>query len=214
MIVALPDSSRDFYIGINGEHCIIDKITVTNSDVAISEGDIERIADEISYINHIEGDIPNIQADSNRSAYTKGIRVKDGMRLYFRSLSLPTASLVWHCPYVLLFSSKDGKVNGENYKEIALIRFNGELKCNSEYAEGRITVDKMADFGDWEEWKKKNLKGYKSMVYFDRTGSRMTVTTENAGISLKCSVRIKKSVKTVYAALTGDQCALTNIMIV
>lgn len=214
IIVALPDSSRYLYIGITGVCCRIGDIKIENSGEEIGPDNIERIADEISYINHIEGDIPNIQIDSSRSAATEGILIEDGMRLSFKAKALPTASLAWHCPYIVIFTSDDKKVAGKNYTEIALIRFNGEMKRNKDIAEAKITVEKDGEYEDAAEWKKKSMNGYGSIVHFSRGRKRITVTTTNLGISLRCTIELKKSAKKVYAALTGDQVALTNIMII
>ena len=214
IIVALPDSSRYLYIGITGSFCKINDIKIETDVREIGPGEIERIADEISYINHIEGDIPNIQIDSARSAATDGILIEDGMRLSFKAKALPTASLAWHCPYIVIFTSDDKKVFGKNYSEIALIRFNGEMKRNKDVCDARIAVEKSGEYEDVAEWKKKSMKGYGSMVHFSRSRKKIVVSTSNLGIELRCTIELKKNIKNVYAALTGDQCALTNIMII
>ena len=52
---------------------------------------------------------------------------------------------------------------------------------------------------------------------FRREGNRITVSTENLGLSVKGITILPEEVTDaelpVYAALTGDQCALTNIRI-
>ena len=81
--------------------------SVNVSDEEVDERNIPRIAEEISYINRLEGDIPNVQVDGNRTAYAAPLPVIDGMRLMFHSMSLPTATLIWNCPSVVLYSSED-----------------------------------------------------------------------------------------------------------
>jgi len=44
-------------------------------------------------------------------------------------------------------------------------------------------------------------------------GKKITTTTENCGISIKNVTVIKDKNKEIYASLTGDQCALTDIRI-
>ena len=94
IIVALPDSARFSYIGFTGTDCVISDMTIDRASYPVPEDYIPRIAEEISYINVPEGDIPNIQIDGYRIASTKGIPVRDNMSISFHTMSLPTARLV------------------------------------------------------------------------------------------------------------------------
>ncbi|MBO4915562.1 MAG: HD-GYP domain-containing protein [Oscillospiraceae bacterium] len=212
-IIALPDSARYSYLGITGEHCTLGGVTVEETEETAAEGDIPRIADEISYIDRIEGSIPNLQVNGYRSAATEGIPVADGMRLSFHTMSLPTANLVWHCPFIALYSSDDGRVNGENYHELALIRLDGETVTVDEAVKNRLFVNKDDDFRSWDVWKEQNRKGYDCVVSFRRRGDRITTATENCGIALRNITSLSDGAQNIYAALTGDQCALTDIQI-
>ena len=212
-IVALADSTRYAYIGLTGEHCRISELSVEETEETVGEGDIPRIAGEISYINRLEGDIPNLQVDGTRSAATAGAAVEDGMRLAFHTMSLPTAHLVWHCPYIVLFCADDRRVNGSNYRELALIRLDGETQASGKFAENRLYVEKNAAFQGWDAWKKQNLQGFDCEVLFRRSGDRITTFTENGGISIRNVTAVHRGAGPVYAALTGDQCALTDIRI-
>ncbi len=51
------------------------------------------------------------------------------------------------------------------------------------------------------------------VVTFERKGNKIIVRTENFGIILKNTATIKNDNDKIYAALTGDQCAITNIRI-
>ena len=51
------------------------------------------------------------------------------------------------------------------------------------------------------------------MVTFDRRDEEVTMITENLGIRIRNTTFIDKH-KDLYIALTGDQCALTDIRIV
>ena len=55
-------------------------------------------------------------------------------------MSLPVASLIWHCPYILLFYSDSGLVDGENYREYALIKMYGENEIRDDYAENTTVL--------------------------------------------------------------------------
>ena len=135
------------------------------------------------------------------------------MQLSFHTQSLPTARLVWHCPFIAVFTSDDGTINGPGYKEFGLIRFDGENWDAGEGVENKLIVNKNDAFTGWDVWKVMNRIGFDCTVSFKRKGNTVTVTTENGGISIKNISTITEDIKEVYVALTGDQCALTNICI-
>ena len=66
------------------------------------------------------------QVDGYRTAASQSIPVEDGMQITFHAMSLPTARLVWHCPFLNVFGADDGKVFGENYHDYMLVRLDGE----------------------------------------------------------------------------------------
>lgn len=213
LTVALPDSTRAAYVALTGEHCSIRDIMVDETPEEIGENEIERIADEISYIDKLTSDIPNVQVDSHRSAYTRGIKLGDETVIRFHAMSLPTASLVWHCAFIVLFTSDNGETDGDGYSEFAAVRFDGEEVSDSEHAVNDCTSVKEDDFPGWDDWKQIQKKGLELTVRIIRRGKKITLYTENSGISIKNVTTIDKNVKDVYAVLTGDQCALTDIRI-
>lgn len=81
-------------------------------------------------------------------------------------MSLPSAKLVWHCPYVVLFSSDDGKLDGPNYREYALVKLNGENDCDTIYAENIMTNNQSSEFDDWDTWEKKNKEGVECHILY------------------------------------------------
>ncbi len=211
--LALPDSSRYAFISLAGENCHISEVTIAKEDSPVPDIFIERIVEEISYISGPSGDIPNVQIDGQRSAASKGIPIGERLELSFHSASLPTARLIWHCPYLVIFSSEDGMVNGENYREYALIRFDGESCDSHEISDNRLIVNKNDSFIGWDKWKEKNKEGFYSKVSFLAEGNKITATTENHGISIKNITTILDGTKDIYVAITGDQCAITDIKI-
>ena len=214
MITALPDSARFVYLGLTGEYCRISSVRIDKTGEEIEEGFIQRIAEKISYIDVPAGDIPNVQIDGYRMAASDGILIKDNMKITFHTMSLPTARLVWHCPYIDIFYSDDGRVNGENYRDFTLMRLDGEYWECDDASENRITVEKSDSFEGWEAWKKYNKEGFDCTITLSREGNTITAETENFGLYIKCITGIKDGTKTIYAALTGDQCAITNIKII
>ncbi|MBO4532770.1 MAG: HD domain-containing protein [Treponema sp.] len=211
--IALPDNSRYAYLSLTGENCFIHDVIINKTGSAVTEDYIPRIAPEVSYITEPAGDIPNVQVDGYRTAAAEGILISDGMELSFHSKSLPTARLVWHCPFLAVYSSKDGKLNGPDFMEYALIRFDGENWEAADGVENKLVVVKNDGFTGWDVWKVMNRIGFDSKVFIQRKANVITVTTENGGISIKNTTTLDQDIKDVYVALTGDQCALTNIRI-
>lgn len=213
IIVALPDSARWAYIGLTGEHCHLSNVSIDRDEQSVPDNYIPRIAEEISYIDVPAGDIPNIQSDGYRMATTDGILLKDKLTITFHTMSLPTARLVWHCPYFSIFSSDNGKVNGPDFREYGLLRLDGENWDSDDYGTNNITVNKTDQFVNWDTWKAKNKEGIDCSVSITRSGGTVTVTTSNLGVEITNVTSMKDPSKDVYIALTGDQCAITNIRI-
>ncbi|MCR5251623.1 MAG: HD-GYP domain-containing protein [Lachnospiraceae bacterium] len=212
-IVALPDSTRYLYIGLTGEHCTYSNIELFKAETESPVGLIPRIAEKISYLDGPEGDVPSIQVDGYRTAHSEGVPVKDGLKISFHIKTLPTARLVWHCPFIDIYCSDDGAVNGASYRDLAFTRFDGECwECDpSCHAELNV---KMTDrFRGWDAWKEFNREGYDATVTFRVEDDRITVITENAGIAVSNMFTITGIEKTIYAAVTGDQVAVTDIRI-
>jgi len=213
VIAALPGGSKSAYIGITGEHCLITNIHYEQTGDRYGDGDIERIVGKISYIDRMESDVPNIQIDRKRSASTMGIEIKDRLHIAFHTMSLPDAHLVWHCPYIVLFYSDDMSVNGDNYREYTLIKLNGENEVNDELATNKFSMRKKEDFPGWDAWKDANKAGMECEVSVERKGKHIIITTENMGIRIENITVLKDDIDKIYVALTGDQCALTDIRV-
>lgn len=212
-IIALPDNTRYLYLGLTGENCIINNVKISKAESAIAKDAIPRIAKEVTYIDGPEGDVPNVQIDGYRSDATDGIPITDGMQVRFQTKSLPTARLIWHCPYVSVFTSKDRKVNGEGYREYALIRLDGENWHGEGDAENKLVVNHSDTFVNWDMWKKANKEGFDCLVTFERQGNVIVVNTENQGVILKNITTILDGNTEILFSLSGDQCAITNIRI-
>ena len=213
IIAALPDSSRFMYIGLTGEHCSISIKDTVKSEKKCPVDFIPRIAEEISFINVPAGDMPNVQIDGFRTDASEGAVIKDGLKLTFHVQSLPTARLVWHCPFVDIYCSDDGRVDGKNYRDIAFLRFDGECWSCDPNCSLELNINKTEEFKDWDDWKERSQTGYDTVVTFHTADNKITVITENIGISITSTVVLNNVNKPVYAAITGDQVAVTNIRV-
>jgi len=213
-VMALPDSARYAYMGITGENCEIVIEDAKRADTPIEEQYITRIAKKISYIDGPEGDLPNLQINGWRLDATPGIPVTDGLTVTFHAMSLPTARLVWHCPSFTVFYSDDGKVNGKNYREFCLIRMDGESWETDTCVDNKIKVYKTDAFEDWDTWKRKNKEGADCKISVKRSGNTIELCTFNNGIDIKNVTTVNDDgINTIYLAITGDQCAITNIKV-
>ena len=210
-IMALPDNSHYCYLGLTGAHCVISNVVIHKMEEPVQADFIPRIAPEVNYITGPEGDLPSIQIDDWRSASTVGVPVNERLEISFHSMSLPTARLIWHCPFISLFYSDDKKVGGPGFKEFSLIRLDGEHWDSDGKATNTIIINKTDDFEDWETWKKLNKAGMDCHVTVRRESRRITITTENGGIAIRSVTILQEDIPEIYVALTGDQCALTNI---
>ena len=212
--VALPSASKASYIGLTGENCIIRNISTETTGETVGNGDIQRIAKTVSYIEHFESDIGNIQIDQTRSASTEGVELKNRLILRFHTMSLPAASLVWNCPYILLYTSGDGSIGGPDYREIDVVKLDGENDGDKEFTRNSFVMRKTEEFKGWDYWKEANKKGLNCEVILERKKDQISLKTKNLGIEIESTTILKEEQIKVYAALTGDQVALTDIRIV
>ena len=210
-IIALLDSARYAFISLTGEHCFISDVVVGTGE-KVDESYIPRIADRISYIDGPEGDMPNVQIDDWCSDGTEGIPVSSEMKVSFRAKSLPTARLIWHCPYIDFFYSDNHRVNGGNYTIFELVRLDGEV-WESDNAENSVLITKKDDFKGWDVWKESLKKGLDFVIYIKRKGNKIFLYTETEGISIESYTVPNEGFKDVFMSITGDQCTLTNIRI-
>ncbi len=213
IVIALPDSSRYVYLAVTGENCDIVIESVEKDEAPIGESDIPRIAPKISYLDGPEGDLPNLQIDGWRTAATRGIPIEDDMLIRFHTKSLPTSRLVWHCPFLCIFDSADGKVGGRHYREFALIRLDGEYWELDPGAKNRMQTYTTDEFVNWDTWKAANKEGVDVEVSVRRVGDIVIVEAENSGICIRNETTLLSECRHLCIALTGDQCALTGIRI-
>ena len=213
VIVALPDLSKAAYLALTGEECHLSEIKKEVTAKVLTSDSVPRIAEKISYIDHIESDIPNVQINSTCSAYSEGVLIKDRTKLSFHTMTLPEANLVWHCPYIVIYYSEDGKIGGKDYREYAFIKLNGEDNGSNKFAENNFSMKRKDSFENWNKWKENNKIGYECRIDFVKKGNTVSLKTENLGISIENTSKILEGTDEIYAAITGDQCAITDIRI-
>ena len=214
VLLALPDISRYAFLSISGQHCSVHDISVQVDDKPTPYDSIPRIAPEISYIkDQPQGDIPNIQSNGYRLSSTNSIPVADQMEISFHTMSYPTARLIWHCPFICLFSSSNGKLDDPYFCEYQLLRLDGESDPSDERVKNEVLVEQTECFKGWETWKEENRKGLDCKISIKKENNKIIIQTENLGLKIKSESVILNDAKNLYVALTGDQCAITNIHI-
>jgi len=211
--VVLPDSSRFSHIGITGKQCYITDIAVERSKEVFPEEKIVRIAEEIKYFDKPDGDIPNVQVDSWRTVSTPGIPVKDELKISFFAKSLPFARLIWHCPFIILFDSDNGLVDGNNFREFAFIRCDGESWQRDSFSKNKLTVTRTKEYKDWYSWKAGNKEGREIEITVKREGNQIFMKTDCGGLVLNNVTTVSNGFNNVYLSLTGDQVILESIKI-
>ena len=215
IILALPDSIRYAYLGLTGKHCTISGVEINKAESPIEESYIPRIAEKIDYLKgEPEGQIPNVLVTGWRTNYSLGTEITDSLEINFWAKSLPTARLIWHCPFVSIFTSDDGQINGPGFREYALLRLDGENWEPDAFAENTIQVIKTDDFEGWDVWKENLKKGIDCKIILKRIGNQISMKTENSGLIIKSVTTIKHMENDkIYIALTGDQCTISRISI-
>ena len=128
-------------------------------------------------------------------------------------MTLPMASLIWHCPYIVLYSSKDGTVGGADYREYDLIKLNGENNGSNDFAQSKFKMKKKDNFSGWDAWKELNKEGVEYEIAVEKKGNRIILKADNLGIGIESTTTVSGDMNNVYVALTGDQVALTDIRI-
>lgn len=215
IIIALPNSTNFSYLAITGKNCEIDNIAIEKKFKAkeIDENYIPRIAEKISYIDNQEGDLPNVQIDSWRTAFSEGILIEKSTKITFHYKTLPFSTRLWHCPSFVFFTSDDRKVFGQNFKSLAAIKLTGECWSESEYTTISSKINKTITFSNWEEWKKSNKIGTDCTISLERKSNKIIFKTINNGLEVTSEIIVNQNIKNIYISLTGDQCVITNIKI-
>lgn len=212
-IVAIEDGIRYAYGAITGENCEVEILSANKATEHVHKSEIPRIAEEITFANGPEGDIPNLQVDAWRMENSEAIKIDGRKEITLHSLSLPTSRLIWHCPFAVLYSSDDNTLSGENYKEYALIRMDGESWSSEENVINKYYINTSFDFDNWNTWKAKNKAGVDCSIIAERKDRVINIVTENSGLELHNTITLPEGTGEVYMVLTGDQIAMTNIRI-
>lgn len=212
--IALRDRSQFVYAAITGKQCKISGFKVRKSEKSVEAGYINRIAEEVSYIKDCkEGDLRNLEIAGWREDHSEGVIIDGKVDISFHTMSLPAARRIWHCPIIVLFTSDNGKVYGPGYRELALVRFDGESWEEDQGASNELEVSFDENFVDWENWKEINKQGVDGTICMERIENSIVLHANEGGVIIDNITRFSKEIPKLYCAFTGDQVAITTIRI-
>ncbi|MBQ0001117.1 MAG: substrate-binding domain-containing protein [Clostridiales bacterium] len=213
--IMLRDRSQWAYVAITGQMCTISNVRVHSFEENVEPGYIKRIAEEINYVkDKAEGDLKNLEITGWREVHSDGILVEDKLDVSFHSMSLPASRRPWHCPYVIIYTSENGEVNGPGYREFVQVRLDGECWSEDPASSNKMKTSYDDSFDNWDAWKKANREGLDCKVHIEKDGNRVRIETEDGGIHIHNITTISEEiVPNLYFALTGDQVAITTIYI-
>ena len=78
-------------------------------------------------------------------------------------------------------------MNGEGYRDIAFMRFDGEFWECDPSCSAKLNVTETDEFKGWDAWKEFNRNGYDAAVTVRTEKNKITVITENAAEGLFAS---------------------------
>ena len=100
-------------------------------------------------------------------------------------MSYPTARLVWHCPFICLFSSSNGNLDDSDFCEYQLLRLDGESNVSDDLVKNEVTIEQTPDFISWDNWKEENRKGIDCKVIIQKENNKIIMQTENLGLKIR-----------------------------
>lgn len=140
--------------------------------------------------------------------YTKKLDIS------FHAMSLPASRRLWHCPYVIIYASENGMVDGPGYREFVQVRLDGESWSEDPSSINKMKTSYDETFENWDTWKKANREGLDCKIQIEKEGNKIYIETEDGGIHIHNVTTISEDVlPQLYCALTGDQVAITTICI-
>lgn len=212
--LALRDRSQFAFISIAGKKCVISDFMIHKFETPVEDGYIKRIAEEISYIRgKKEGDLKNLEIAGWRENHSDGIQLKDKLKFSFHTMSLPAANRLWHCPILVIYTSDNGKINGPDYREFALVRFDGESWEEDEASTNQIKVSFDSTFTSWDDWKRQNHEGLDCTITIEKKENQILLTAKDGGIKMDNTTTLSEDIPKLYCSLTGDQVAITAIRV-
>ena len=82
-----------------------------------------------------------------------------------------------------------------------------------EFYSNTFSMKRTGDFPGWNVWKETNKSGLEYEVSFTRKGSTVTLKTTNLGVEIQNVTSVTDGGDKIYAAITGDTVAITDIRI-
>ncbi len=154
------------------------------------------------------------------TAHTAGVEVtEEGTEITFTSTSASDADANWNTPTVLVYSGKEGKVNGNGYAELAAIRSDlwawalADGENNKDTWEAKNNGYKFEVVADpWQAWLAECKKGVDCKATAVKDGNTLTVTLSTGGVESKLPISLAGHENdTITISLTGEKCTLSDL---
>jgi len=133
-------------------------------------------------------------------------------QISFISTTNEDAEYLWYVPSVIIYSSNDGSMDGEDYDEFAVFASTGYSWKASIALKETSKLKKKKAFENWEQWTTLNRQGMKYSVSAKRKGNTVKATIDTELLSIDASVVLPNSFnQDLYFAITGERCSISNI---
>lgn len=136
----------------------------------------------------------------------------------FISRTRSDAKYIWNTPAIIVFSSKDGRIMGPGYDEMAVYMSAGySWKAGSSVEEKMEITRKSNDFKFWDIWTTRNMEGMEYTVSTYRDARFVYITMETELTEFKGTVELAgkylNGKGTIYLAITGDTCDIVSFSV-
>lgn len=229
----IPTSGKA-YVALTGELCKLTDIKLSEGDDGGSEDDNpgndnpgnDNPGDDNPGNDHPEDDNPKDEDNDFRldcptfwSAHTAGFEITAERHTYtFDSKTYAEALDLYHAPFVVVYHSGNGLVNGDGYKEYAVIRMDNwnwdtegaTAQIGQDTAVIRKATEAFPEGFDWAVWQEANRNGAKCTVTTQLYNGCALIGVSDNGLTATYAIRVDSSVKN-YLSLSGDHCTLTNL---
>lgn len=207
-------------------------ISLIDSDINYDMREKQGVADEILYDvteDEITWPIASPQKTGDREieyksygemiVYSDGWdKVKDSVlvenfekEISYNSKTIVGESYLWYAPTIIVYSSKDGKLGGAGYEELAVFLSAGYSWQTKPALRAKSKFEKTDRFENWDKWLAENRRGMDYIVKTRKEKNMVYITIINDLITGDCYVRLPEDYdKNIYFTVAGEHCLVTR----
>jgi len=153
--------------------------------------------------------------DSTWAEPTESVLVtENGAMVEFTSRAITGETYLWYSPTIFVYHSKDGKLAGPNYEELAVFMTAGHSWQTKPALRAKSKFKKTENFGNWDKWLACNKMGMQYKTEVRKEGSMVYITLINDLLVADCYLRLPEDyTKTVFLSISGEYCEISNVEI-